>query len=550
MTVGGGKEVIAIDSGSETESDHDLLPATTTPRESSLPLHSKDRPPGLANSSLQDLGTNNVVSVLKLSWYKDSLNSGGLLPYDNYLVYQGKITSGLKHQPGKVTVRPKGIQILTRAKEDAPPPNAKRSHGRHTSRASRAHYSQLSSQPALLHETTVEHEGTDMLPIPDFLHTIYSCQRPTPLHCPNEAFLAQLRIIKQARKLEHEEMRSRAYSGGIATIASYPHTLMSAREVYRLPNCGGKIATLWREWHETGHIAEVDRIESDPRMQALNIFYGIHDVGDSGAKKFYERGWRDLDDVIEFGWDNVLTRNQQIGVKYYDEFQLRISRTEVESTANIILDYANRIRDGFQMVICGGYRRGKSDCGDVDVVLTHPDEEATSMFLQTLLENLEEDSYITHRLTVSTRNSDRGQSPVSWKGKRKAGSGFDTLDHAFVVWQNTQWPSQVEDLKKDPNFKNPNPHRRVDIIVTPWKTAGCAIIGWSGGTMFERDLRKYCNDKLNLKFDSSGVRKREGYDEGAWVDLEAGDGDLLVKEKRVFSGLGLEWRDPTERCTD
>jgi DNA polymerase IV len=87
----------------------------------------------------------------------------------------------------------------------------------------------------------------------------------------------------------------------------------------------------------------------------------------------------------------------------------------------------------------------------------------------------------------------------------------------------------------------------VDIIISPWKTAGCAVVGWSGGTMFERDLRRYCKYELGFKFDSSGVRRQ---DNGEWVDLEKGDGDLLVKEKRVFSELRLEWREPTERCTD
>jgi DNA polymerase IV len=65
--------------------------------------------------------------------------------------------------------------------------------------------------------------------------------------------------------------------------------------------------------------------------------------------------------------------------------------------------------------------------------------------------------------------------------------------------------------------------------------------------MFERDIRSYVKEKLGYKFDSTGVRTQK---EGTWVDLEAGDGDLAVKEKRVFSGLGLEWREPTERCTD
>jgi DNA polymerase IV len=32
--------------------------------------------------------------------------------------------------------------------------------------------------------------------------------------------------------------------------------------------------------------------------------------------------------------------------------------------------------------------------------------------------------------------------------------------------------------------------------------------------------------------------------------LEKGGDDLLDKEKKVFAGLDLEWREPTERCTD
>jgi DNA polymerase IV len=323
--------------------------------------------------------------------------------------------------------------------------------------------------------------------------------------------------------------------------------LTSSTELSRLPSCGPKIAKLWQEWKDFGHVKEVDDIQSDPDMHVLNLFYDIHDVGDTTARKFFNNGWKDLDDIVEHGW-NTLSRSQQIGVKFYHEFLQRIPRDEVERIANVILNHANRIRDGFQMVICGGYRRGKPDAGDVDVVLSHPDEEATERFLGHLLESLEDDEYVTHRLIVSMKNSDRGQMALSWKGSMlRSGGGFDTLDHAFVVWQDPEWPSKDEDLKYDPEAKNPHLHRRVDIIISPWKTAGCAVVGWSGGTMFERDLRNYCRKKLRMKFDSSGVRKLDG---GEWVDLEKGEGDLLVKEKRVFSGLGLEWREPTERCTD
>jgi DNA polymerase IV len=175
--------------------------------------------------------------------------------------------------------------------------------------------------------------------------------------------------------------------------------------------------------------------------------------------------------------------------------------------------------------------------------LSHPEPEKTLHFICELVSSL--DDFITYTGMISTKNSDRGQTTLPWKGSgTKSGSGFDTLDKAFVVWQNPEWARAT-------TAKNPNPHRRVDIIISPWKTVGCAVIGWSGGTTFERDLRRYCKDVKGLKFDSSGVRRRS---DGAWVNLESGaDGtrapDMLVAEKRVFTGLGLEWRPPEERCT-
>ncbi|GAP90792.1 putative DNA polymerase beta [Rosellinia necatrix] len=484
---------------------------------------------------------NSTVQVVRLAWFTDSLAEGKVLPVDDYLVYRGRKKAPPSNQPP-----PKTKAILKRARDDDtnnhPELQSQSKHAYHKQRPRSAH----AKRPHLVQESTSEYErATQLPPIPDYLLTEYSCQRPTLKNSPNDAFIEQLKKMRTLRTLEADEVGVRAYSTSIATVAAYPYLLSSAAEVARLPGCGPKIVELYRQWKENDCLDDTEEAANDPRMKVILRFHNIWGVGAKTANDFYNRGWRDLDDIVEFGWDTI-TRPQQIGIKYYEELQERIPRAEVEGIAAIILEHANNIQNGFQMVIVGGYRRGNATSGDADVVLSHPDPSATEFFINKIVTALEKARYITHLLTVSDKNSQRGQTAVSWKGEdRKAGSGFDTLDKALVVWQERDW-----DTTK--TSKNPHPHRRVDIIVTPWRTAGCAVVGWTGGTTFERDLRRYCKKRKRLRFDSSGVRMREGG--GDWVDLESdADGnpapDMLTAERRLFENLGLDWRAPEERCT-
>lgn len=499
-------------------------------------------------------GPPDIVRVVKLAWLTESLSQGKVAPLDEYLVYAGRKTAApsLKRRrtpPAPPPAMPKAEDILFRAKLDAASLPEPRQYG-HASQGSswrrnREHRDHPIKPPPLLVQSTTDHDiDLNLPPVPDYLHTTYSCQRATPMHPPNETFINELKKIRTTRTLLGDKIGVRAYSSSIAALAAYPYTLSSPQEVARLPGCGMKIALLFQEWKETGRLREVMDAESDPELSILRLFYEIWGVGETTARQFYNKGWRDLDDIVEYGW-NTLTRVQQIGVKYYDEFLLKIPRDEVASIADVVLQHANKIHGGFELVVVGGYRRGKTENGDVDMVLSHPDEKVTLGVVERIVVALEASQYITHTLTLSTKNSERGQEPVAWKGnEKKGGTGFDTLDKALVVWQDPHWTPSKE-VKK-----NPNPHRRVDIIISPWRTAGCAVLGWTSGTTFQRDLRRYCKKEKNLKFDSSGIRSRV---DGAWVDLESRGGkpapDMLTAEKRVFEGLGLEWREPEERCT-
>lgn len=530
-----------------------------------------------------------LIRVIKLDWLLDCLKAGELCPLDPYTVYSCQpiappgraLTRGESPTVGVGVVFPSRSMptrksptlkqgelqaILERAKADAA--GAGKQHissyhqaGRYARlKASDGHSTasaitssqRYTRRTNLLQQSTSEHDegiSSEMPEMPDWVKEgkIYACQRSTPPDPPNKGFIGQLRKIKLARLLTGDEIGVRAYSTSIAAIAAYPYVLRSTKEILALPGCDIKIAHLFSEWKSNdGYIEEVDNIEKDEALSVLRVFYKIWGVGASTAREFYyQRHWREMDDVIEYGW-NTLSRVQQIGVKYYDEFLEKIPRREVEFIASKVLEHAKKVRDdGIEMCVVGGYRRGKAESGDVDMILSHRHEAKTLNLVRDVVASLEQEGWITHTLLLSLTGTKRDQSTLPFSGADKRGHGFDTLDKALVVWQDINY-SNPDGTKP---AKNPNIHRRVDIIISPWRTVGCAITGWSGETTFQRDLRRYVRKVKGWKFDSSGVRDRAT---GHVVDLEGAGGvsrTWMEAERKVFEGMGLEFREPWERCT-
>ncbi|QVM07614.1 hypothetical protein D8B26_002312 [Coccidioides posadasii str. Silveira] len=562
----------------------------------------------------------NDIRVLRLEWLRESLAARHSLPMKPYTVYYASkqprpdttsyttspLGLGLEcdtvHSTPQTPSRKRdgdSLGILERARADAatvprpllvPSVKSQRARLNHGSRPSQK------LRPKLYRKSTSEHEGaTPLPPAPDWVrdNVLYACLRSAPLHPPNEGFINQLLKIKRIRELTLDEIGVRAYSTSIAAIAAYPYPLQTPEEVLTIPGCETRIANWFAEWKQSpdGILEAANQLDTDPVYSTLNMFYNIWGVGAKSARDFYyHRNWRDLDDVVEHGWDS-LSRVQQIGVKYYDEFMEGITRAEVESISHVVLEHARRARPdsdydgkGIECIIVGGYRRGKERSGDVDIILSHRDEGVTHNLVYDVVSSLEEDGWITHTLALHLTNTQRDQQPLPYRGETARGKHhFDTLDKALVVWQDPHFDSSAasesiseehetiaqpssdeQDDKIDLSDKstsetpsqepaitrkrNPNLHRRVDIIISPWRSVGCAVLGWSGDTTFERDLRRYAKKAYNWKFDSSGIRAREGSG-GRVIDLESKGETWEERERLVMEGLGVGWRPPEERCT-
>jgi DNA polymerase IV len=535
------------------------------------------------------------VLVVRLAWLDESFRLNRVLPIEPFIVYDGRLiqkpdgestpnsspSSRQKYRintPSSPTLVSSPLQretlytdILARAKADAEVTEEK---GHPVAFQHRRRFKQQnlppvygSPIPKLKRMTTSEFEEAEAKSLPnppDWVkhHGIYCCLRSTPLIPPNHRFISELLKIKESRILTLDQIGVRAYSTSIASLSAYPYLLQSPLEIIRLSGCDERIASHFSEYQSSAeeesdrNLPAARKLDQDENLQCLKTFYNIWGCGaDTARKMYFTYGWKDIDDVVQFGW-NTLNRAQQIGVKYYDEFKVPIPRPEVEQITAIAKQHARKARgitpaqhntdSDIIAVIVGGYRRGKSQCGDVDMILSHRDESITRNLVVDVVSELEKSGFITHTLTLNTTTTKRGQQTLPYTSGH-GGHGFDSLDKALCVWQDPHFQPPDD----DPQAKNPNIHRRVDIIISPWRTVGAAVLGWSGATTFERDIRRWCKRERGWKFDSSGVRDRKN---GFVLDLEGpsveGEGDTWEeREKRLMEGLGIGWRPATERCT-
>lgn len=65
-----------------------------------------------------------------------------------------------------------------------------------------------------------------------------------------------------------------------------------------------------------------------------------------------------------------------------------------------VREIAHGIDDGLEVVTCGSYRRGKPTCGDIDILITHPDGRSHKGQLRALLDRGHQCGFFTDDLAV------------------------------------------------------------------------------------------------------------------------------------------------------
>ncbi|NXH96944.1 DPOLL polymerase, partial [Pachycephala philippinensis] len=199
----------------------------------------------------------------------------------------------------------------------------------------------------------------------------------------NQCITEKLEVLAKAYSVQGDKWRALGYTKAINALKSYHKPVTSYQEACKIPGIGKRMAEKILEILESGHLRKLDHISES--VPVLELFSNIWGAGVKTAQMWYQQGFRTLDDIRTKA---TLTSQQAVGLKHYTDFLERMPREEAAEIEQTVRQAALALKPGLVCVACGSYRRGKATCGDVDVLVTHPDGQSHRGVFSKLLDSL------------------------------------------------------------------------------------------------------------------------------------------------------------------
>ncbi|EIW56377.1 uncharacterized protein TRAVEDRAFT_59518 [Trametes versicolor FP-101664 SS1] len=291
--------------------------------------------------------------------------------------------------------------------------------------------------------------------------------------CPNQDVidkLQELKLLYQVKPSKDDEWRVMSYNKAISALRKYPARIKSYEEAVAIRGIGDKTARKIMEIVETGNLRRIQH-ERTEDVASVQTFLGVYGVGASTARKWYNSGCRTLEDVAARKGGIKLSTEQEIGLRYYQDINTRIPRAEVAEIYAKVKAAALKIDPNVFIEVMGSYRRGKPDCGDIDVLITRctDDGKTHQGVLRRLLKELHRQGVVTDDLCLP-----------------------DDFDDLELVYRGL--------CRRDSHSLR----RRIDILTVPWKSRGAALLYYTGDDIFNRSLRLKAN-KMGYSLNQRGL---------------------------------------------
>ncbi|KAG2203638.1 hypothetical protein INT47_011732 [Mucor saturninus] len=451
-----------------------------------------------SRSRIDRIVKNYKAPVIDIQWVKECDKAKKALPFDKYLLVEGSQQLPLTH-----IVTRESAEILNRKFKNLPP-------------------EELQFEDESSGNTSADDasdDGEENIEIdPTFTNTKYECLRPTP-YVPkyNKRLISFLLILERKRQLDSEDKRSLSYRHAISALKAYPRDIKSSKEAEKIIGVGKKMSEKIRMFLSTGTIEEAELLRSDERFRTISLFNQVFGVGAVTANIWWKMGYRTLQEVLD---KEKLSPVVRLGIMLLPDFSQLMSPEDVKQIANIIRNQLQAIDNDIIIIPVGGYRRGKTKNGDLDLLISSHHVPINGL-LDKVVNVLVQSGYIKHKLWKSTDNNNSKQQKKlhGTSGSRQI---FDDFEKCFCA---VLQPST-------------GIHRQVDLIVVPPKELPMAILGWTGSRQFERSLREYAKKEKSMTVNSHSIHH----------DINGLRKKIVVKsEEEAFSILGIPYLHPEMR---
>jgi len=298
--------------------------------------------------------------------------------------------------------------------------------------------------------------------------------------------------FKEYYLVNNDRYKSSAYDKAIKSLKSNitNDIELTPKNIRNLDNIGKSIYEKIISLINNKTCEGIDKInKTDPRNQFLKI----SGIGPQCANKLIDAGFKNIEDLR--GCDKIeeyLNIQQQIGLKYHEEISKKIPRSEIDKHSNYLNNILSSIDKTANLIITGSYRRGEELCGDIDVLINTNDSDIFKSFIT----KLNESGYLTEHLSY---------------GNKKY-NGICRLNKKGI-------------------------NRRIDILLTKPNEAAFALLHFTGSNNFNKQLRKYCNDR-GLSISEHGLKNIK---DNKKIDK------IFKCEKDIFDYLKLNYLKPDER---
>jgi len=300
-------------------------------------------------------------------------------------------------------------------------------------------------------------------------------------------------IFGKLYQYEKGSFKARAYGNAINSLKMVTDdSELTDENLMKMNGVGQSLLTKIKEIMSTGTCSLYEKIKDykDPKK----VFEDIHAVGPKKAKELVDMGFKTIDELRNApNVNNILNDKQKIGLQFYDDILARIPRGEIVSHEEILKSMLKKVDPNAELTIAGSYRRGKSESGDIDVLLKSKDKKTYKKFIEILT-----DIKYLHP------------------------------DHLAVG------PKKYNGLAKLPNCLI---HRRIDIMYTTPAEYPFAILYFTGSMEFNAKMRGLALEK-GLSMNEYSLKDSN--------TKKVIDHKFNV-EKDIFDYLGMEWVEPVDR---